>query len=352
MGDSKDRIYISTTESQPLIHIGARVPLIRIGARVPLLILVLTISVLGQSCSIGRAVCSLGLTPPTFINHRDNFTPVRKMVEGRYPGINAWYDSLRTADILRDTIITGEGGERLFAVYASAGSEAEGAVLLLHGYAVNHIAMMHLARIYRDSLRFNVLVPDLQRHGYSGGETVKMGWGDRRDAISWTKLMHSMWGSEFIVVHGISMGAATAMMMSGEDDLPDYVGCFIEDSGYTSVWDEFDYLRHKILVSGKGLQKASDYCFRNWGWDFRTASCVEQLARSEKPMLFIHGDPDDFVPTGFVDVLYAAKTKGYKEIWRSKGARKHALAYLANKREYTERVKDFIYRCRAGSEAP
>ena len=41
-----------------------------------------------------------------------------------------------------------------------------------------------------------------------------------------------------MVVHGVSMGAATTMMVSGEE-LPPYVKCFVEDCGYTSVWDEF-----------------------------------------------------------------------------------------------------------------
>ena len=34
------------------------------------------------------------------------------------------------------------------------------------------------------------------------------------------------------------MGAATTMMVAGEPQRP-YVKCFVEDCGYTSVWDEF-----------------------------------------------------------------------------------------------------------------
>lgn len=43
-----------------------------------------------------------------------------------------------------------------------------------------------------------------------------------------------------MVVHGISMGAATTMMVSGEAQQP-FVKCFVEDCGYTSVWDEFSF---------------------------------------------------------------------------------------------------------------
>ena len=41
-----------------------------------------------------------------------------------------------------------------------------------------------------------------------------------------------------IVIHGISMGAATTMMTAGEET-PDAVKVFVEDCGYTSVWDVF-----------------------------------------------------------------------------------------------------------------
>ena len=41
------------------------------------------------------------------------------------------------------------------------------------------------------------------------------------------------------MLYGVSMGAATVMMASGEADLPVQVRCVIEDCGYTSVWDEF-----------------------------------------------------------------------------------------------------------------
>ena len=42
-----------------------------------------------------------------------------------------------------------------------------------------------------------------------------------------------------IVLHGVSMGAATTMMTTGED-LPENVVLAIEDCGFTSVYDIFE----------------------------------------------------------------------------------------------------------------
>ena len=66
-----------------------------------------------------------------------------------------------------------------------------------------------------------------------------MGWKDRLDVLRWMDIANDIYGGNTqMVVHGISMGAATTMMVSGEPQQP-FVKCFVEDCGYTSVWDEF-----------------------------------------------------------------------------------------------------------------
>ena len=86
---------------------------------------------------------------------------------------------------------------------------------------------------------FNILLPDLRNTGLSGGNAIQMGWLDRKDVTQWMEVANRIYGdSTSMVVHGISMGAATTMMVSGEAQ-PDYVKCFVEDCGYTSVWDQF-----------------------------------------------------------------------------------------------------------------
>lgn len=288
----------------------------------------------------GTLVCSLALRPPGNLSGK-NLKPVKKMMEGRYPGINAWYDSLRVEGVFKDTLIVGEGGYRIHAVYAGK-PDASGSVILIHGYTVNHMGMMHFARLYRDSFNFNVILPDLQFQGQSEGEAIHMGWQDRLDARRWVELSHSLWNSDFVMVHGVSLGAATTMMLSGEPDLPPYLRCFVEDCGYTSAWDEFDFLRHRFLVSEEGLENGRQWVLKRYGWDFKEASALNQVAKCDRPMLFIHGNPDNFVPTQFLDTLYEAKTSGYKEKWISEGTPKHAVAYLTNSDDYTERLKNFI----------
>ena len=83
-------------------------------------------------------------------------------------------------------------------------------------------------------------------------------------------------------------------------------------------------------------------CDLKYGWSFREASALRQVAKCELPMLFIHGDADDFVPTRMVYPLYEAKP-GEKELWVVPGAA-HAMSYRDNRAEYTRRVAEFVGR--------
>lgn len=86
------------------------------------------------------------------------------------------------------------------------------------------------------------------------------------------------------------MGAATTMMTAGEDT-PDQVVAFIEDCGYTSVWDIFS----SELKLRFGMPKfplmytANLFASTKAGYSFKEASALDQVKNCKKPMLFIHG---------------------------------------------------------------
>ena len=196
--------------------------------------------------------------------------------------------------------------------------------------------------LYNHDLRYNILLPDLHYHGRSEGRAIRMGWLDRLDVLRWMEVANALFGGNTqMVVHGISMGAATTMMVAGEPQRP-YVKCFVEDCGYTSVWDEFsNELKTSFgLPAFPLMYTASWLCDLKYGWNFREASALAQVAKCELPMLFIHGDADDYVPTWMVYPLYEAKP-GEKELWLVPGAG-HAYSYRDNREEYTAVVRAFV----------
>ena len=112
-------------------------------------------------------------------------------------------------------------------------------VITVHGYTSEGINMSSYAKNYYD-IGYNVLIPDLRSHGLSEGDYIGMGWDDRLDIIDWINTILEYNPNAEIVLHGVSMGAATVSMVSGED-LPSNVKAIVADCGYTSVWDEFAY---------------------------------------------------------------------------------------------------------------
>lgn len=310
--------------------------------------LIITVSVVlvlaAVSFGAGAYMVRYALQPE---EHGQDFAADSSKWEERVPGIMAWYDSLHAAGVFRDTVMTGVDGSRLHAVYAPASGEPCGTAVLVHGYTDNHLCMMHIARIYRDSLSLNVFLPDLHHHGLSEGDAIQMGWLDRLDVKKWLTVARGIFNSDFMVVHGVSMGGATTMMLSGEPDLPDYVKGFVDDCGYTSVWNQFaKELKEKFgLPAFPVLYAADAVCRIRFGWSFKEASSVNQLAKCKLPVLFIHGDSDDYVPTADVYVNYDAKKDGYRDLWLVPDTG-HAKSCSNHPEEYAARLRAFIELCR------
>lgn len=258
-----------------------------------------------------------------------------------YPDMQAWRDSLLHEGALHDTTIVRQDGVKLHAYYVYANQPTTQTAVVVHGYTDCAIRMFHIGRMYSRDLGYNILLPDLYYHGDSDGVAIQMGWKDRLDVMEWMRIAADIFHAKSMVVHGISMGAATTMMVSGEEQ-PDYVKAFVEDCGYTSVWDEFKgELKNQFgLPSFPLLYTASWWCKMRFGWGFQEASALNQVKKCKHPMLFIHGDSDDYVPTAMVYPLYEAATCP-KELWLTEGVA-HALSYKMYPQEYTNKVRSFL----------
>ena len=276
----------------------------------------------------------------------------RERIRQECPWTVAWMDSVYQHRCVKDTFVMMPSGYRAHAIYMYAPRKTRLIAVVVHGYKVRAEGMLHIAYLYNHDMGYNVLLPDLYGHGQSDGDHIQMGWNDRWDVMRWAEVANAIFSrgcakgtgsaNTVQVLHGISMGAATVMAVSGEKT-PAYVRCFVEDCGYTSVWDEFaGQLKEQFGMPPFPLMNTTSWlCRMKYGWSFAEARQISQVARSTKPMLFIHGDNDDFVPSRMLRPLYDAKTHGRKAMFVAKGS-EHAMAYRDHHEEYTSVVRHFV----------
>lgn len=212
--------------------------------------------------------------------------------------------------------------------------------IILHGYRSSPDSVISIGRHFSEE-GYNVLIPYMRATGESEGEYIGMGWLDKDDLQCWINKIIEQNNNANIVLHGSSMGAATVLMASG-DDLPSNVRAIIEDSGYTSVWaifaseakvrfglPEFPVLNMFEIVANFRAK-----------YDIKKASALEQVKKANIPILFIHGDSDDFVPEYMCEQLYnAANCKKEKLIIQGAG---HTESRYKEPETYYNKIFEFL----------
>ena len=297
------------------------------------------------------------LKPEGLITRSRNIAESYNFMFEQYPELQPWVDSLVTVGALKDFYIENDHGETLHALYVAAAHPTPKTAVIVHGYTDNAVRMLMIGYLYNKEMDFNILLPDLYGHGMSEGNHAQMGWKDRLDVLQWTETADELFGrrhtdsvasrSTEMVVHGISMGAATTMMVSGEVEHGQYqqpfIKCFVEDCGYTSVWDIFSSeLKLRFGMPEFPLMYTANlFAITKAGYSFKEASALDQVKKCEKPMLFIHGTADDFIPYEMMDLLYQAKPGDNKEKITAPGAGHGEAMYLLGD-EYWEDVFTFL----------
>ncbi|MEK3738576.1 alpha/beta hydrolase [Paenibacillus odorifer] len=216
--------------------------------------------------------------------------------------------------------------------------------ILAHGYSGKAKDMGAYAKIYYENLGFNILIPDARGHGDSAGDYIGFGWPERKDYLQWIEYMiKKTRSSAQIVLHGVSMGGATVLMTSGED-LPPQVKAIVADCAYTSVKAQLSYQLRRMyrLPSFPFVQSASLITRLKAGYGFGEASALKQVRKAKVPILFIHGDADNFVPFAMMNELYEACQSPKERLIVPQAG--HGLSYDTDKAGYIDVVTAFVSR--------
>jgi len=131
--------------------------------------------------------------------------------------------------------------------------------------------------------------------------------------------------------------------MAAGEYLPANVKCVIADCGYTSGWDQnVHMLKSKYHLPAFPILHIGDLLMRiKHHYSYKEASPIKYVAKATVPMLFIHGDQDEFVPFSMMQPLYEACSNPEKDFLVVVGA-EHANSVLINPELYWQKVDSFI----------
>ena len=179
-------------------------------------------------------------------------------------------------------------------------------VVLLHGYTGSREMMYGYAYWYAER-GFSVLAPDFRCQGESEGDYIGLGATDSKDLAGWIDLILQRDPEAEIVLHGLSMGASTALIYTG-GDVPDNIKAVISDSAYTDAYSMF---REKIgswfyLPAFPVVDSAELMIRIRAGYDLKETSPLKAVSRSRVPTFFIHGKEDRMIPVEMCHALYDA----------------------------------------------
>jgi len=270
-------------------------------------------------------------------------------VWGRQPGIEQAEILSEDGYRLRGVLMQASDGEAE-AGQKSAGGIPEKAqksadphrwVVLLHGYTGSKEMMYGYAYWYWTH-GYSVLAPDFRCQGESEGDYIGLGATDSKDLAGWIALILERDPQAEIVLHGLSMGASTALLYCGQENVPANIKAVISDCAYTDAYSMF---QEKIgswfhLPAFPVVDSAELMIRLRAGYDLKETSPLNAVSSSRIPTFFIHGKEDRMIPVSMCRELYDAAACG-KEIMIVEGAG-HAQAADKDPARYFEEVEKFL----------
>ena len=216
--------------------------------------------------------------------------------------VQKWLDKVKREKLTMTT----DDGSILVARKIVTDKENDKWVVVLHGYNGSMEDIYDIAMNYAQE-GYNVLTPDLRANGESEGSFLGMGWLDRLDVINWIDVILEENPSAQVVIHGVDMGAATALMLSGEP-LKSSIKAIVAEGAYTSAWEAVkkEYqVKYDLPVFP--FMNMMNPVMKVWaGYTLKEADAVKQVKKSVTPILLIHGKKDTYVTEEMRSQLDAA----------------------------------------------
>ncbi len=218
-------------------------------------------------------------------------------------------------------------------------------IIQCHGYHSYSLIDFCGACPYTYDLGYNVLLIDQRAHGESEGTIITFGDRESRDITNWAKFLNKRYGNGIkIVLYGVSMGAASVILASARDDLPENVKGVFADCPFSSS----EGIIRKV-ITGMNVNVGFAYSLVKLGarlygnFSPKTSDARAAIAKSKIPTVLVHGDADGYVPYEMsVELRDAAN--GRVPLHTFEGA-DHVTSYSTHPERYEKLLSDFYRQC-------
>jgi len=225
--------------------------------------------------------------------------------------------------------------------YVPAGTNPRGTIIYCHGQNRTRVEMLPM-EVFGHSLGYNGLLFDFRHSGQSGGKMGTLGYRERLDVIA---AVHYALLQEKavrpVVLWGVSMGAAAALMAASES--PD-VAAVISDSSFLSFRHVIVHHAHLFfhLPSFPIVDEVIYWAAWRGGFkpsDFDLRKAVERI--NPRPILFIAVEGDKRMPPDIARQLYSYSTSPKRALVVVPGHR-HGEGFKSGNAQYEQAVKKFL----------
>ena len=220
---------------------------------------------------------------------------------------------------------------------------APGAVteIMFHGYrgSADRDLSGGIQRCF--ALGRNVLLVDQRTSCGSEGNVISFGINEHRDCLAWIDFAVNKFGPDVkLVLTGISMGASTVLMAAGKPLPPNVVGV-LADCGFSSPKEIIKKCAKDERYPAKLIYPFIKLGAKIFGhFDLEEYSPLEALKTCKVPVIFFHGESDEYVPCDMSRQMYEACTSPKKLITVPHAG--HGLVYLVDNKKYFESVVEFF----------
>ena len=261
-----------------------------------------------------------------------------KVYEEFHPKMLSWMKENRKRE--KEVIkITSFDGLTLYGEYyeCKKGAPIE---ILFNGYRGDPERDMSGAIERCFAVNHNVILACQRACGKSQGHVITFGVKESKDCLTWIDYAIHKFGKDVeLIIGGVSMGGST-VIMAGAMQLPKNVKYILCDCGFSSQKQII-----KKVITKMHLPAWLFYPFIKLGarifggFNLEENQAVDAVKKIKIPVIFFHGDSDDFVPFYMAEELYE-NCNAPKKFVRISGAG-HGLAYLKEGEKYVNFISQF-----------